>query len=128
MSTPTLVEIRKNPDVQTIILNETIQTDDGKTTVINDVSTHEFDVVVEEQPEFNAAPAEVASRLEQIIGNGQLEMLIQFPTLLKQMGVRNVEQIQQEAMQYLQQQQQAQQQEQAQAQQEQPMQEEALIG
>lgn len=82
-------------DQITIMLNQTYEKN-GKTYLKHDVNSVEFDVYVEEIPDYDAPPAELAARLEQIIGNGQLSLLLQAPSIMRQLGIRNVERVQRE--------------------------------
>jgi hypothetical protein len=68
----------------------------GKTVFEHDITTVDLDVYVEETSDFAAPPEELSVNLTQMIQNGQLEVLVQFPTIMRQMGIRNVEQIQKE--------------------------------
>ena len=70
---------------------------DGKAVFENDLSSAEFDVVVEESPSYDAPPAEVADRLNNMLMNGQLPAFLQLlqtaPQIVKQMGIRNVDEL-----------------------------------
>ena len=76
-----------------ITLNETYKDTDGNKYVKHDVQATEFDVYVEEIPDFNAPPEELANSIKEIVMNGQLQLLAQAPSLMKQMGIRNVDQV-----------------------------------
>jgi len=68
---------------------------DGKQVYENDLSAADFDVVVEETADYDAPPQEVAERLSNMFMNGQLPAFLQLlqsaPQIVKQMGIRNVD-------------------------------------
>ena len=69
----------------------------GENDVIEyDVSTAEFDIYITEDVAYEAPPAEVADAVTKIIMNGQGQLL-QMPSLLKLLGIRNTKQFAQEA-------------------------------
>jgi hypothetical protein len=74
-----------------MILNRAYEID-GKTVYENDLTTANVEVFVEETPNYDAPPQEVAETLKQIIGNGQLNALAN-PFIAKQLGVRYPEEI-----------------------------------
>ena len=88
-----------NPDnpeeAQVIPFNITYELD-GKTVTAFDISTMEFSVAVVEEPDYTAPPEELAQNLTQMTMNGQLEIILNMPTIAKQLGIRNVDQVQKE--------------------------------
>lgn len=63
-----------------------------RTYYVNDFATGQFDVYVEEVPEYDAPPHEVREAIMQIAGNGQWAILAS-PELTAQLGIRNAEEI-----------------------------------
>lgn len=86
------VRITENEEVGSVLyLNDPIEVN-GKTVYEHDVSTANFDIVVEENIQYDAPPAEAAERVMNIVMNGQGALLAN-PQLLQVLGVRNAEQI-----------------------------------
>lgn len=75
-----------------VILNSPYKSDNGKEVFEYDLSTINFDVVVKEDVQYDAPPAEVAERVTNIIMNGQ-GALLSNPQLLKLLGVKNPDEI-----------------------------------
>tara|TARA_R100000951_G_scaffold7417_1_gene7072 strand:+ start:3220 stop:5001 length:1782 start_codon:yes stop_codon:yes gene_type:complete len=77
MTQPVLVEIadpENSEKMKTIILNEVVETE-GEEVVVRDISTGIYDVVVTEEPNYDAPPEAIRESLIQILGNGQLQVL-----------------------------------------------------
>ncbi|MFN7834833.1 MAG: hypothetical protein ACK5NY_03445 [Burkholderiaceae bacterium] len=74
-----------------IILNQPSERN-GRTYFVNDFATANFDVYVEEVPEYDAPPHEVREAIMQIAGNGQWAILGS-PELAAQLGIRNAKEI-----------------------------------
>lgn len=78
-----------------VILNGSTELE-GTTVAVNNIQSLTFDVVVEQTPEFDAPPEELAENLRNVAMNGQLPILLQSPTLAKAFGIRNIDKIIQE--------------------------------
>lgn len=91
MDQPMYVNIFRpnDPDFKiSILLNAPYEDDNGNTLIERDITTAEFDVVVEEIPDFDAPPEEVAERVTNIVMNGAGNIL-QSPALAQLLGIRN---------------------------------------
>jgi len=80
---------------ESIILNKPYEKN-GKQYFENDLSTLFFGVTVAQIPNFEADPEVLAENLTNMAMNGQLQIVLQSPTLAKRMGLRDIEEIQQE--------------------------------
>lgn len=85
-----------NPEEVTVIPFNITYEMDGKEVTAYDISTMEFAVAVVEEPDYSAPPEELAQNLTQMTMNGQLEIILNMPSIAKQLGIRNVDQVQKE--------------------------------
>lgn len=68
-----------------VVLNEPGEVD-GNPVINNDVRSLDYDIVIEEVPEYNAPPEQVAQTVQQILMNGQGAFLTQ-PEVLTILGI-----------------------------------------
>lgn len=83
-------------DGSPIILNKPYKDDKGNQLFENDLSTLYFGVHVTQLPNFEADPEVLADNLTNMAMNGQLQVVLQSPSLAKRMGLHDIDQIQQE--------------------------------
>ena len=85
-----------NGEQKEFIFNQPYEIE-GKTVFENDLSSAELSTVVEETSNYDAPPQEVAERLNNMLMNGQLPAFLQLlqtaPQIVKQMGIRNVDEL-----------------------------------
>lgn len=82
-------------DGSPIVLNKPYEID-GEQFFENDLSTLHFGVHVSQIPNFEADPEILAENLTNMAMNGQLQIVLQSPSLAKRMGINDIEEIQEE--------------------------------
>ena len=108
--------ILTNDEQESILLN-VVKEVGGKKVILNDVRTLPLSIYVEEVPDYESSQQEQQATLQALLGNANATVILQSPTFLKRMGVRDYEELAQEMQQLSQEQmtQQAQAKEQAMA-------------
>lgn len=66
---------------------------DGETYFTNDITSLRYTVYVEQLPNFEAPPEQLAENLTNMIMNGQIQILLQSPTLAKSLGLPYIDKI-----------------------------------
>ena len=87
-----LAVFKEDEEGSVITLNKPYELD-GKQYFENDLSTLFFDVHVSQMPNFEAAPEVLAETMQNIVMNGQIDVVLQSPTLAKAMGFQYIDQV-----------------------------------
>lgn len=83
-----LAEIMSEEEKESIILNLT-RTIKGKKVIFNDVRTLPVSLEIEEVPDYKSSMEENRAALENLLSNPNAMMIMQSPTLMRRLGIRD---------------------------------------
>ena len=90
-----LMQIMTEEEKETIVLN-LVRTIQGKKYVFNDIRTLPISLQVEEVPDFSNSMEENKAALENLLSNPNGMFIMQSPTLMRRLGIRDYEKVAEE--------------------------------